>query len=128
MIRRMKIASALSIVRISVILPLVGVILGALIGLWVEEGIVFPIIGAVWGGGIGLRAAFADMHLEESRYAIFSLYGREGAPKSWGLVVQALGAGLIGWLTDIYAFEYMPFCWGWAVFSSRCLILLRGYR
>ena len=108
----MKFVSASSIFRLSVILPLVGAILGALIGMWVEEGIVPLIIGAAWGGAMGFRAAKADEVLAHARFEILRLWGGVGYPKSLTLISQVLGAGLIGWLADVYALKFIAILLG----------------
>ena len=91
-----------SVFPFSVILPLVGAVLGALIGGWVDEGIAPPVIGAAWGGLVGSRAAGADSVLANSRL----IFLRMGLRDPWGnrMEPQALGALLIGWLADVDAF------------------------
>ena len=116
MIRRMKVASASSIFRFSVILPLVGAILGALIGMWVKEGIAPLIIGAVWGGFVGFRAAKAEYALAKSRF-FFVHYVRMADPPTQRMVVQMFGALLMWWLTDVDAFACL------AILLGLCYLL-----
>ena len=113
--------NALSIFRLSVILPLVGVILGVLIGMWVKEGIAPLIIGAVGGGVVGFRAATASNVLAQARFEILRLWGKAGYPRSLTIMSQAFGAWLIGWLADWDILKYIGVLLGLGILSTIVL-------